>query len=165
MKPSNSQYHALGLPHLGSQKELTTIEPDGVLRGLRILLVENEPYSAELFAFVLEKIAGAQVIAAASAEEALFKLLAPYQPDILLSNLVLPDLDGYSLLELVKTTIAKRGRSILAVALTSCQRNVDLVRLREAGYRTHIPLSISPEELVTKLANLANLLLIDKPEF
>ena len=94
------------------------------------------------------------MIVAASAEEALFKLLAPDQPDILLSNLGLPDLDGYSLLELVKTTIAKRGRSILAVALTSCERNVDLARLREAGYHTHIPLSINPEQLVTKLARV-----------
>lgn len=154
MKPSNSLSQTLGLPHLGSQKELTTIEPDGVLRGLRILLVENEPYSVELLTFVLEKIAGAQVIAATSAEEALFKLLAPDQPDILLSNLVLPDLDGYSLLELVKATIAKRRRSILAVALTSCDRDVNLARLREAGYHTHIPLSINPEQLVTKLVRV-----------
>ena len=154
MKPSHSQSHALGVPQSGSQEELTTIEPYGVLRGWRILLVENEPYSAELLTFILEKIAGAKVITAASAEEALLKLLAPYQPDILLSNLVLPDLDGYSLLELVKTTIAKRGRSLWAVALTCCERNVDLARLREAGYHTHIPLSINPEQLVTKLARV-----------
>jgi CheY-like chemotaxis protein len=154
MKVSNSQSHALGLPQSDSQEERTTIEPDGVLRGLRILLVENEPYSAELLTFVLENIAGAQVITAASAEEALFKLLAPDQPDILLSNLLLPDLDGYSLVELVKAAIPKPGRSILAVALTSGDRNVNLARLRASGYYTHIPLSINPEKLVTKLARV-----------
>ncbi|HEY9667082.1 MAG TPA: response regulator [Coleofasciculaceae cyanobacterium] len=123
------------------------------LCGLRILVVENDPYSAELFKFILEELAEATVVTVASAGEALLKL-ERYQPDILVSNLVLPELDGYSLLDLVRTYEKQRGRSIVAVAVTLYSRDVNLARIQSAGFQTYISKPIDPELFVAKLASL-----------
>lgn len=126
------------------------------LCGLRILVVENDPYSAELFKFIFEELAGATVVTVASAGEALLKL-EHYKPDILVSNLVLPELDGYLLLDLVRTYEKQRGRSIIAVAVTLYSRGVNLARIQSAGFQTYISKPIDPDQLVAKLASLVEL--------
>ncbi|HEY9798409.1 MAG TPA: hypothetical protein V6D30_22445, partial [Leptolyngbyaceae cyanobacterium] len=75
----------LGLPQLSSRGKPVVRDIDGLLKGLNILLVEDNPDSAELFSFIL-KIAEAQVVTVALASQALL-ILENYKPDILLSNI------------------------------------------------------------------------------
>jgi CheY-like chemotaxis protein len=144
--------YSLGRPLVSSRGKPAVIDIDGLLKGLSILLVEDDLDSAELFNFVFE-IASAQVVTVPSAGEALLRL-ETYQPDILVSNIVLPDIDGYSLVEWVRTYEKERGREIIAVAVTASARDVDRAKAMSAGFRTHIPKPIEPATLVTELAKL-----------
>jgi CheY-like chemotaxis protein len=144
--------YSLGRPLVSSRGKPAVIDIDGLLKGLSILLVEDDLDSAELFNFVFE-IASAQVVRVASAGEALLRL-ETYQPDILVSNIVLPDIDGYSLVKWVRTYEKGRGREIIAVAVTASARDVDRAKAMSAGFHTHIPKPIEPATLVTELAKL-----------
>lgn len=138
-------------PRSGTQSS-AAVDIDDLLEGLRILLVEDDPDSAELFTFVFE-IAKAKVVTKPSAGEA-FAILEDYQPDILVSNIVLPDIDGYSLVELVHTYEEERGRQIIAVAVTASARDINRAKAQSVGFHANIPKPINPLELVVELARL-----------
>ena len=145
--------YSLGLPQPSSRAKPVVMDIDGLLKGLSILLVEDEPDSAELFSFIFE-IAEAQVVRVASGGEALVTL-ETYKPDILLSNIALPDIDGYSLLEFVYGYETARRREILAVAVTASARDVNRAKAMAVGFHAHIPKPIEPVTLVVELAKLS----------
>ncbi len=126
------------------------------LKDLRVLVVEDEADCAELFNFIFEELAGARVLTVASAGDAL-AIQDRYQPDVLVSNLKLPDLNGYELVELVKDYEAARGREIIAVALTPSLREVNSARILGAGFQMHISKPINPNLLLAKLENFVGL--------
>ena len=144
--------YSLSLPLLNSRGNSAVIEIDGLLKGLSILLVEDDLDSAELFNFIFD-IASAHVVTVPSAGEALLRL-ETYQPDILVSNIVLPDMDGYSLVELVHAYQKTRRREIIAMAVTASARDVNRARARFAGFHSHIAKPIQPETLVVEIAKL-----------
>jgi CheY-like chemotaxis protein len=148
----NLMSYPLGLPQLSSRGKPVAMDIDGLLKGLSILLVEDNPDSAELFSFIL-KIAEAQVVTVALASQALL-ILENYKPDILLSNIVLPDLDGYSLVKQAYAYEEARGRKIIAVAVTESARDINRSKARLAGFYTYIPKPIEPVTLIIELANL-----------
>jgi CheY-like chemotaxis protein len=95
------------------------------------------------------------VTAVASAREAL-GALAHQRPDILVSDIGMPEEDGYSLIEKVRVLeAAQRGGRIPAVALTAYAAPEDRRRALAAGYELHVPKPVTPEELVTAVANLS----------
>jgi len=145
--------YSLGLPQPNSRAKPVVMDIDGLLKGLSILLVEDDPDSAELFSFIFE-IAEAQVVRVASGGEALLTL-ETYKPDILLSNIALPDIDGYSLLEFVYGYETARRREILAVAVTASAREVNRAKAMAVGFHAHIPKPIEPVTLVVELAKLS----------
>ena len=148
--------YSLGLPQPSSRAKPVVMDIDGLLKGLTILLVEDDPDSAELFSFIFE-IAEAQVVRVASGGEAL-ATLETFKPDILVSNIALPDTDGYSLLEFVHALETARQREIIAVAVTASARDVDRAKAMAVGFHTHIPKPIEPVTLVVKLAKLSGCL-------
>ena len=122
------------------------------LDGLRVVVVDDCADTLELIAFILEQCQ-AQVQTATSVEEAI-KAIAQLKPDILISDIGMPDEDGYSLIRQVRTLEADQGKPILAVALTAFAREEDRTRTLDAGFQMHLPKPIEPAELVAVVANL-----------
>jgi PAS domain S-box-containing protein len=122
------------------------------LSGLRVLAVDDEADARELLTAMLSKC-DAQVKATASASEAL-EVLADWQPDVLISDIEMPDIDGYSLIRRVRELEADRGGQIPAVALTAHARVEDRLRALRAGFQIHVSKPIEPNELAMVLASL-----------
>jgi PAS domain S-box-containing protein len=126
------------------------------LDGLRLLLIEDEPDTREFLERLL-KTHGAQVVTAASATEAL-DALSSARPDIVLSDIGLPDLNGYDLLERIRERDADAGGGVIpAIALTAYARSEDRMRALRAGYHAHLAKPIDPTELITMIGSFADL--------
>jgi hypothetical protein len=125
------------------------------LKGLRILVVEDDQDCAELYKFIFED-AGARVITVEKVGEAL-AIQNRYKPDVLVSNLIPPDLDGYALVKLMKAYEAQRGRRLVALALTPSAREVNRVQILGSGFHTYIPQPINLDLLLAELENLLGL--------
>ncbi|MHC5857599.1 hybrid sensor histidine kinase/response regulator [Nostoc sp.] len=124
-----------------------------LLDGLQILLVDDNADTRELIAFILEE-SGARVTAVSSVGEAL-EALGRLQPDILVSDIGMPDEDGYSLIRKVRAQEAEQEEKIPAVALTAFARDEERRLALQAGFQVHLSKPIEPEELVKVVANLA----------
>jgi PAS domain S-box-containing protein len=138
---------------LAATREAST--EDISLANVRVLVVEDEPDAAEFVTNLLEQH-GADVVSAASAREAL-EAVAHSRPDILLSDIGLPDMDGYQLIEQIRKMDVAEGGGILAVALTAFARSEDRTRALLAGYQTHLAKPIESTELVATVASFAEL--------
>jgi signal transduction histidine kinase len=124
------------------------------LAGLRVLVVDDEADTREMMRAVLEQCK-IEVITAASASEAL-EVVMQSSPDVLISDLGMPEEDGYSLIAKVRALPAERGGQIPAAALTAYVRAEDRMKVLRAGFQLHVPKPIEPAELVTVVANLAS---------
>ncbi|MBD2564012.1 response regulator [Nostoc linckia FACHB-391] len=122
------------------------------LTGVRVLVVDDDADSRDFAAFVLEQD-GAFVIAVSSAFEAL-QALAQVKPDVLVSDISMPDMDGYMLIHQVRTWTPERGGQIPAIALTAFARNDDQQEALKAGFQMHVPKPFNPEELIAAIAKL-----------
>jgi PAS domain S-box-containing protein len=124
-----------------------------ILQGLRILIVDDELDTRNLLTTILGEY-GAQVTAAASTQEAM-TALSQFQPDILISDIGMPQEDGYTLIRKVRSLPSEQGGKIPAVALTAYARSEDRTQALLAGFQLHIPKPVNPEELAAVVANLA----------
>ncbi|MFS0515035.1 ATP-binding protein [Nostoc sp. UIC 10607] len=122
------------------------------LTGVRVLVVDDDADSRDFAAFVLEQD-GAFVIAVSSAFEAL-QALAQVKPDVLVSDISMPDMDGYMLIHQVRTWTPEQGGQIPAIALTAFARNDDQQEALKAGFQMHVPKPFNPEELIAAIAKL-----------
>jgi PAS domain S-box-containing protein len=130
------------------------------LSGIRVLVVEDESDAAEFVKRLLESH-GAQVAIATSASEAL-DILTMIRSDILISDIGLPGVDGYQLMEQVRQREATAGGGIAAVALTAFARSEDRTRALLAGYQAHLTKPIEPNELVATVASFAELVMAQR---
>lgn len=130
----------------------TETEPAN-LDGLRILVVDDESDALDLIAMELTQH-GAQVKSATSATEAL-TCLEQNEFDLLISDIGMPENDGYDLIREVRQREAGKTKRIPAVALTAYARVQDRMRAILAGYNTHVPKPVEANELVTIVASLA----------
>jgi CheY-like chemotaxis protein/anti-sigma regulatory factor (Ser/Thr protein kinase) len=127
--------------------------PPAVLSGLDVLVVEDEPDARELVSAVLANY-GAQVRSVSSVDEALGQF-RDRPPDVLLSDIGLPNADGYALIRRVRELDeASRGK-IPAVALTAFASPDDHRRALEAGFDAHVGKPIEPADLALLVASLA----------
>jgi PAS domain S-box-containing protein len=123
------------------------------LDGLRVLVVDDERDSRELVAAAL-MARGAEVVSFGSAIEALEEM--ERQPfDVLVSDIGMPEMDGYWLINKVRQLPAERGGRIPAAALTAYAGIEDRRRVLLAGYQMHIPKPVEPAELTSLVASLA----------
>jgi signal transduction histidine kinase/ActR/RegA family two-component response regulator len=128
--------------------------PDGArLDGLRIMLVDDDPDALDLATTILEG-AGAAVRRCHSVPEAL-GALPEWRPDVLVSDIEMPDEDGYSLIRKVRALAAEDGGRTPAVALTAYGRKQDRMLSLAAGYNMHVPKPVDPGELTAIVASLA----------
>ncbi len=122
------------------------------LTGLRMLVVDDEPDARELVTTLLES-SGVEVTAAGSAEEAL-ALVPRILPDILISDIGMPGVDGYELLQRLRQLPADQGGRTVAVALTAFARSEDRSRAFLAGFDMYLPKPVDPGELMALVVNL-----------
>jgi CheY-like chemotaxis protein/anti-sigma regulatory factor (Ser/Thr protein kinase) len=133
--------------------ELDRTLPKQDLEGVQILLVEDDPDSAEVVNRILTR-RGAIVRWARTMEEALAAVEA-VAPNVLLSDIGLPDHDGYELIAKVREL--PHGHRLPAVALTALARGEDRARALRAGFQMHVAKPVESAELVAVVRNLANL--------
>lgn len=112
------------------------------LAGLRILVVDDEPETLELVAHALRE-AGAEVVEASGAARAL-DLLDSHNPQVVLSDLQMPELDGYELMKLLRA----RAQPVVAVALSASASTADAKRALDAGFSVHVAKPIAMLDLV-----------------
>ena len=123
------------------------------LRDLTVLVVDDEADARELVARVLEN-QGAKVVLARSGEEAL-EVIEFNRPDVLVSDIGMPGMDGYQLMREVRANEMK-GQRLPAVALTAFARAEDRKRAMLAGYQSHVAKPFDTAELVLVVAGLVN---------
>lgn len=123
------------------------------LSGCRILAVDDDEDSLKVLRKILEKY-HAQVLAAASVEEAL-QHFEEFRPHLLLSDIGMPERDGYDLIREVRKLGA--GARVPAIALTALARAEDRIRTLRAGFQMHLGKPVNPEELVAAIQNLMTL--------
>jgi signal transduction histidine kinase/ActR/RegA family two-component response regulator len=132
-------------------------EPHGMenhsLDGLRVLLVDDEAEAREILSTVMTRT-GAEVTACHSASEALATLLE-WKPDVILSDIAMPDEDGYSFIGKVRSLPREKGGETPAAALSAYARDIDRRQALAAGYQMHIAKPIAATQLVTMVARLA----------
>src|SRR5687768_154821 len=141
-----------GRVHPGARDLLPAHESTDRLDGLIILIVDDEPDTRELLRQGLE-YCGATVRVAESAAEAL-KALANEVPDILISDIGMPNVDGYDLIRQVRTLQTEEGRRVAAIALTAYTRVEDRLHALRAGYDMHVPKPVELTELCAVSASL-----------
>jgi CheY-like chemotaxis protein/anti-sigma regulatory factor (Ser/Thr protein kinase) len=123
------------------------------LDGLRVLLVDDEPEAREIISTVIGRT-GAEVKTCISASEALMKL-TEWRPDVILSDIAMPEEDGYSFIGKVRSLPRDKGGETPAAALSAYARDEDRVQALAAGYQMHIAKPIGASQLVTMVAKLA----------
>jgi PAS domain S-box-containing protein len=123
------------------------------LDGLRILIVDDEPDTRDLLRQGLE-YCGANVRLAGSAAEAVDAIVAEV-PDIMISDIGMPGIDGYDLIRQIRELPADAGGKVAAVALTAYTRVEDRLQALRAGYDMHVPKPVELAELVAVAASVA----------
>ncbi|PZV11127.1 MAG: hybrid sensor histidine kinase/response regulator [Leptolyngbya sp.] len=124
------------------------------LSGVRVLVVEDEADSRELIAFVLEQ-AGASVITATTADEALVALTqSPL--NAILSDIGMPEMDGYQLMQQVRSRSPEQGGNIPAIALTSYVGEADQQQAFSAGFQAHLSKPVDSDHLIAVVSNLCH---------
>ena len=125
---------------------------DGVLKGLKVLVVDDDPDSLDITNVVLTT-AGAETRTCASAAAAR-DILSGWTPDVLISDIEMPDEDGYTFLRKVRAGATLRAKTP-AIALTAYGRSEDRIRTLAAGFNFHLSKPVDPAELSQVIANLA----------
>jgi CheY-like chemotaxis protein len=136
-------------------KQLTRLKQmDGNhnLGGVRVLVVDDDVATLEMLKVILQN-RGAKVITASSAGDAL-RSLEHELPDALVSDLAMPERDGYELIAHIRQRGPEQGGNIPAVALTAYARVEDRARALKAGFQMYVPKPVDPNELIAVVANL-----------
>ncbi|MBD1911108.1 MULTISPECIES: PAS domain S-box protein [unclassified Leptolyngbya] len=122
------------------------------LTDIQILVVDDDADMRELASFVLTQ-SGAQVITAASGMQAL-SLLNQSVPDLLLCDIGMPEMDGYTLIRQIRRWLPEQGGNIPAIALTAYAGEINQQQALTAGFQTHISKPVEPERLVQAVIHL-----------
>lgn len=146
----------LRIPLLHAESEQSPAEDLSIreidLTGIRVLTVDDEPDTRELLTLLLTQY-GAEVLTVNSAAEVLANL-ASFQPDILVSDIGMPEVDGYSLIQQVRALPPEKGGQVAAMALTAYAREEDQQRAITNGYQSYLTKPIELEQFVQAIAAL-----------
>lgn len=122
------------------------------LQGIHVFVVDDDTDTRDFIEFLLQQ-SGAMVTTAASAKEAL-TALRHCQPDVLLSDIGMPDMDGYMLMQRFRAS--PQGGQIPAIALTAYAGEYDRQQALSVGFQQHLPKPVEPEKLVEIIVSLLN---------
>ncbi|AFZ59256.1 response regulator [Anabaena cylindrica FACHB-243] len=124
------------------------------LDNLRLLIVDDDSDTRQILTLLFE-LEGAEIISVASASEAI-EIISKFKPDILISDISLPDEDGCSLLPKVRNLEALQGRWFPAIAMTGWASAEDKEYTLKAGFQKHLSKPVNLDELVSAVANLVD---------
>jgi PAS domain S-box-containing protein len=139
----------------GHETSATNEAPILTLRGISILVVDDDRDARDLLEKILVEQGCADVTTVSSAAEALAQLQRR-RPTILVSDIGMPGEDGYELIRKVRALPADAGGRTPAVALTAFARSEDRRRALLAGYQIHVAKPVEPSELLAVCASLAD---------
>lgn len=125
------------------------------LYGLKILVVDDDQDTRDLLEWVLRRV-GAEVVAVSSARTAM-EALEKDRPHIIVSDIAMPEEDGLSLMRRIRALPRERGGRIPAVALTAHSMVQDRLQSLRAGFQSHVPKPVVPEELVEVVTSIVHL--------
>ncbi|HEY8077703.1 MAG TPA: PAS domain S-box protein [Labilithrix sp.] len=143
----------VGLPRREAAREAAVEMAHDALDGLRVLVVDDDADARELLETLLVQ-SGAVVATAKSADEGIVKL-KEFRPEVLVSDIGMPDEDGISFVRRVRQLGPEEGGRIPSIALTAYTRSEDRTRALAAGFTTHIGKPVNPTDLVAAVANLS----------
>ncbi|MCT7966033.1 PAS domain S-box protein [Laspinema sp. D1] len=129
------------------------LNPTHSLEGVRVLVVDDEADARSLLTLVLEEC-GAQVQAAASVRQALIAI-PQFYPQVLISDIAMPEEDGYTLIHQIRRMELSEGGYLPAAAVTAYARSEDRTRALKAGYDIHLPKPVDTAELIAVVERLA----------
>jgi signal transduction histidine kinase len=122
------------------------------LDGVRVLVVDDEPDARQVLAVMLERV-GAVVTTADSARAAI-EALAKGRPHVLVSDIGMPDQDGFDLIRQLRDD-GRDTRDVPAIALTAYVQKEDAHQAESAGFQVHLPKPVDPHQLTSVIARLA----------
>ena len=128
------------------------IRTPAVLIGMRVLVVDDEPDATDLVCALLTSCKMKPIVAS-GAEEALV-LLERERPDLLVSDIGMPRVDGYMLLERIRRHPDETLSKIPAIALTAFARGEERARALESGFDDHLPKPVDPEQLLKGMTKI-----------
>ncbi|RUR83194.1 hypothetical protein PCC6912_25680 [Chlorogloeopsis fritschii PCC 6912] len=128
------------------------------LDGLRILVVDDDVDNCVLFAFILESY-GVQVMTSESAIEAL-EILQQFEPNVLISDIAMPEVDGCSFIRRVRTLNPPLGE-IPAIAITAMCTEEDRNFALKSGFQSYLSKPVEPTDLATEIVKIITLNLIN----
>ncbi len=143
----------LPIPGLEKQSAAASQRPIASLKGLKVMLVEDEFDTREMVAESLGQ-SGATVLLAASGPEAL-RVLARQTPDVLVSDIGMPEMDGYELMRQIRSEYPSTVQTIAAIALTAFATEQDKQKSLQAGYQAYLVKPVKLAELITTVASVA----------
>jgi signal transduction histidine kinase len=149
-------------PAASAHAAAATLARPADLRGLKVLVVDDDADAREVLREMLSRV-GVDVATAASAAEA-FTLLDSRRPHVILSDIAMPEEDGFSLVRRVRSLAPEAGGRIPAVALSAYARDEDRRQSLAAGFQAHLAKPVEPHELVSTLARWAGDFLADADE-
>jgi len=120
--------------------------------GLKALVVDDDQDTCKIVGTVLER-AGAEVRTCLSASQAL-TVMDSWVPDVLVSDIAMPEEDGYTLIRKVRARRTEEGGRMAAVALTAYGRSEDRMKALSAGFQVHLGKPIEPSQLVRVVASV-----------
>jgi signal transduction histidine kinase/ActR/RegA family two-component response regulator len=127
--------------------------PTASLAGVRVLVVEDDHDTLELFTGILS-LGGAEVRGVTRAAEGL-AAVAAWRPDVIVSDIEMPEADGYAFIRRLRALPPERGGTVPAVAITAHGSSHDRFEALAAGFQMHVPKPVEPAELVAVVANVA----------
>ncbi|MBP5972587.1 response regulator [Brasilonema sp. CT11] len=122
------------------------------LEGVRVLVVDDDTDSRDFLVFALEEF-GAIATAVSSASSAL-EVLTTFKPNILISDIGMPEQDGYSLIRQIRGLSPEQGGDIPAIALTAYAGERDRQLAISAGFQKHLSKPVMPDQIVNVVAEL-----------
>ena len=125
------------------------------LSGIRVLLVEDDVDQLAMLSEIVSS-AGAEVDAVTSAHAAI-RVFAQRIPDVIVSDISMPDCDGYHLLRMVRARSRQHGGATPAIALTRAATPADQTRALLASYQLHLTKPIRSIELIVAIRSLADI--------
>ena len=143
------------MSHTPHTRDIEIIDQTLELDGLRVLAVDDDSDARDLIRTILTQY-GAIVETACSASQALavFERPEEWQPELLISDIEMPEADGYQLIRKLREIESQRGRRVPAIALTAYARAEDRLRSLSAGFQIHVTKPVEPVELLTIVASL-----------
>jgi CheY-like chemotaxis protein len=126
--------------------------PPDLLAGQRVMVVDDEPDTLEMVAHGLRRC-GAEVVSVASVDAALHEF-ERQRPQVVISDIGMPERDGYELVRAIRSLPAARGGTVPAIAMTAFAAREDRMLALATGFQDHVAKPITPSALATLIADV-----------